>query len=65
MVFIKAAFYVKEDKIHIDPNLCMGCGVCAEICQGGAIREVTTAPSADDRESALGPVEPSAEELGE
>lgn len=35
------AFYVKEDKILIDQELCMGCGVCAKICPNEAIREVT------------------------
>ncbi|MFH1130353.1 MAG: FAD-dependent oxidoreductase, partial [Pseudomonadota bacterium] len=32
------AFYTKEGRIHIDPNICTGCGVCADLCPNGAIR---------------------------
>ena len=31
------AFYSEDDKTFIDPNLCMGCGVCADICPNNAI----------------------------
>ncbi|HDJ25905.1 MAG TPA: indolepyruvate ferredoxin oxidoreductase subunit alpha, partial [Candidatus Bathyarchaeota archaeon] len=35
------AFYVAEDgSIHIDEELCTGCGVCSQVCPYGAIREV-------------------------
>jgi indolepyruvate ferredoxin oxidoreductase alpha subunit len=32
------AFYRKDGLIHIDPKLCTGCGVCAQLCPNGAIR---------------------------
>ena len=28
-----------ESGVHIDPNQCTGCGVCAEVCHFGAIKE--------------------------
>ncbi len=31
------AFYVWNDRIKIDPNLCTGCAVCAQICPENAI----------------------------
>jgi len=31
------AFYIKDDRIHIDPDLCWGCAVCAQICPENAI----------------------------
>jgi len=34
------AFFVAGDRIQIDPDLCMGCGICARICTNGAIRKV-------------------------
>ena len=35
--FACPAFYVEEDKVFIDENLCIGCAVCAQICPEGAI----------------------------
>jgi indolepyruvate ferredoxin oxidoreductase alpha subunit len=34
------AFYVEPDGVHIDPELCRGCGLCARFCPNGAIRKV-------------------------
>ena len=31
------AFYVWNDRIKIDPNLCTGCAVCAQVCPENAI----------------------------
>jgi len=31
------AFYIWEDRVKIDPNLCTGCAVCAQICPENAI----------------------------
>jgi heterodisulfide reductase subunit A-like polyferredoxin len=31
------AFYLEDGKVAINPNLCTGCGICAEICPNGAI----------------------------
>lgn len=32
------AFYIENDRVNIDPQLCIGCAVCAQICPEGAIR---------------------------
>lgn len=32
------AFYVAEDMVNINPELCIGCAVCAQICPEHAIR---------------------------
>jgi indolepyruvate ferredoxin oxidoreductase alpha subunit len=32
------AFYVEDDKVNINPELCIGCAVCAQICPEHAIR---------------------------
>jgi len=51
------AFYVEERRIHIDPELCMGCGVCAEICPNSAIVKVEESKEDQTVEPAFGPVE--------
>ena len=33
------AIGIGEDTIHIDPTLCYGCGLCAAVCNRGAIVE--------------------------
>ncbi|MFC1868481.1 indolepyruvate ferredoxin oxidoreductase subunit alpha [Thermodesulfobacteriota bacterium] len=37
------AFYVWKDRVKIDPNLCTGCAVCAQICPENAILPVKSA----------------------
>jgi indolepyruvate ferredoxin oxidoreductase alpha subunit len=37
------AFYIWEDRVKIDPNLCTGCAVCAQICPENAILPVKAA----------------------
>ena len=34
------AVTVEEGKAHIEPSLCFGCGLCAQICHFEAIKEV-------------------------
>ncbi len=34
------AIVVSGDKITIDPSMCVGCGLCVEVCKFGAIAEV-------------------------
>jgi indolepyruvate ferredoxin oxidoreductase alpha subunit len=34
------AFYIWNDRVKIDANLCTGCAVCAQICPENAIRPV-------------------------
>jgi indolepyruvate ferredoxin oxidoreductase alpha subunit len=36
------AFYIWNDRVKIDANLCTGCAVCAQICPENAIRRVKT-----------------------
>jgi indolepyruvate ferredoxin oxidoreductase alpha subunit len=32
------AFYIEDELVNINPQLCIGCAVCAQICPEGAIR---------------------------
>ncbi|MBW2091749.1 MAG: indolepyruvate ferredoxin oxidoreductase subunit alpha [Deltaproteobacteria bacterium] len=34
------AFYLEEDKVMINPDLCIGCAVCSQVCPEHAIRPV-------------------------
>ncbi|MBW2061153.1 MAG: indolepyruvate ferredoxin oxidoreductase subunit alpha [Deltaproteobacteria bacterium] len=34
------AFYLDEDKVMINPDLCIGCAVCSQVCPEHAIRPV-------------------------
>ncbi len=34
------AFYLRDDRVHIDADICMGCAVCAQICPENAILPV-------------------------
>jgi indolepyruvate ferredoxin oxidoreductase alpha subunit len=34
------AFFIRDDQVHIDADLCVGCAVCAQICPENAIRPV-------------------------
>jgi len=34
------AFYIEEDRVKIDPTMCVGCAVCAQICPENAILPV-------------------------
>jgi indolepyruvate ferredoxin oxidoreductase alpha subunit len=34
------AFYLWKDRVHIDPDLCTGCALCAQICPENAILPV-------------------------
>ncbi|MEE8416295.1 MAG: indolepyruvate ferredoxin oxidoreductase subunit alpha [Desulfobacterales bacterium] len=36
------AFYIKNDQVKIDPDLCTGCAVCAQICPENAILPIKT-----------------------
>ncbi len=36
------AFFIKDDRAHIDPDLCTGCSVCAQICPENAILPIRT-----------------------
>jgi len=40
------AFYIWNDRVKIDANLCTGCAVCAQICPENAIRPVKSAADA-------------------
>jgi len=35
--FACPAFYLDGDKVNIDPNLCIGCAVCVQVCPENAI----------------------------
>lgn len=58
------AFYVEDDRMHIDTELCMGCGVCAEICPNSAIVKLEESKEDQTVEPVFGPVE-SPEDQGE
>jgi indolepyruvate ferredoxin oxidoreductase alpha subunit len=30
---------MKEGKAHIDNTLCVGCGVCSQLCKFGALKD--------------------------
>ena len=36
--FACPAFYLSEEAVYINPNLCIGCAVCTQLCQNQAIR---------------------------
>jgi indolepyruvate ferredoxin oxidoreductase alpha subunit len=36
-LFACPAFYVQENRVQIDPSLCIGCAVCAQVCPEKAI----------------------------
>jgi indolepyruvate ferredoxin oxidoreductase alpha subunit len=38
--FACPAFYLDEDKVRINPDLCVGCAVCSQVCPEHAIRPV-------------------------
>ena len=40
------AFYIWNDRVKIDSNLCTGCAVCAQICPENAIRPVKSVTEA-------------------
>jgi indolepyruvate ferredoxin oxidoreductase, alpha subunit len=31
------AFYIKDDRVHIDADICIGCALCAQVCPENAI----------------------------
>ena len=37
------AFYLEMDRVRINPQLCTGCAVCAQVCPENAIRPVKEA----------------------
>lgn len=38
--FACPAFYLSQETVHINPNLCIGCAVCTQLCQNQAIRPI-------------------------
>jgi indolepyruvate ferredoxin oxidoreductase alpha subunit len=36
-LFACPAFYVEENRVRINENLCIGCAVCAQVCPENAI----------------------------
>lgn len=40
--FACPAFFIEEGKVQIDPDLCVGCAVCAQICPENAIAPLKT-----------------------
>ena len=43
--FACPAFYLEESQVRINPDVCVGCAVCAQICPENAIVPVQTAKS--------------------
>jgi indolepyruvate ferredoxin oxidoreductase alpha subunit len=41
--FACPAFYLEESRVKIDPDVCVGCAVCAQICPENAITPVKSA----------------------
>ncbi len=39
------AFYLRNDQVMIDPDLCVGCTVCAQLCPENAILPLKASPS--------------------
>ena len=37
--FACTAIYQEDEAAKIDPVVCFGCGVCAQVCPTGAIKE--------------------------
>ncbi|MDI6686890.1 MAG: 4Fe-4S binding protein [Desulfobacterales bacterium] len=31
------AFYIQDKRVKIDPDMCVGCSICAQICPENAI----------------------------
>jgi indolepyruvate ferredoxin oxidoreductase alpha subunit len=31
------AFYIQDERVKIDPDMCVGCSICAQICPENAI----------------------------
>ncbi len=38
------AFFLEGDQVHIDPDICTGCAVCAQVCPENAIAPLKTKP---------------------
>ncbi len=38
------AFYLEDDQVRIDPDICAGCAVCAQVCPEHAIAPVKASP---------------------
>jgi indolepyruvate ferredoxin oxidoreductase alpha subunit len=39
------AFYIENEKVRIDADMCVGCALCAQICPENAILPLKTAPA--------------------
>jgi indolepyruvate ferredoxin oxidoreductase alpha subunit len=38
------AFYIRDEKVKIDPDMCVGCSICAQICPENAILPLKSEP---------------------